>query len=116
MELQYNRSPIEVVQFIRSMDVIPPLYFCTTSIFSLLNDLSSTDTTIQRRTTAMSFSEKESNDQTLKSVIGFHTSVLKVDKNIDDDMDGNTELSLSIPISPRPLTDSKLIFQKDATM
>jgi hypothetical protein len=62
---------------LEAVDVIPPLYFSSSSILSLLNQLSSTDT--QCCTTGSLISENETENQAIKSIIGHHTSVLKVD-------------------------------------
>jgi hypothetical protein len=66
--------------YLEAVDVIPPLYFSSSSILSLLNQLSSTHT--QCYTIGSLISESETENQAIKSVIGYHTSVLKVDGRI----------------------------------
>jgi hypothetical protein len=121
-EVLWDRSTISQSHFIKAADVIPPLYISAVSVLSMLDELSSTDLTIERRAYAYhvnSLDKKESSSQIpLKSIIGSHKSVLKIDGNFFDEHKQkatNTESSVTIPISRCGLSDFDLSFDKDST-
>jgi hypothetical protein len=117
----WDRTTVTGIQILKAGDVIPPLLISALSVRTLLDELSSTDTTIERKVIAESKNNlnKETNSQiSLKSVVGSHNSVFRVDGNPFDSTlnQMHMESCLTIPISPRPLTDFELAFQKDASM
>ena len=119
----WDRTAISSVSFIKSGDVIPPLFISSESILSLLEELNSTDVTIERRAIIEHINllvAKEGNSPVpMRSIIGSHTSVLKLDGNFFEEQrhsSMNSESSLTIPISPRPIDDFSLSFEKDSTL
>lgn len=119
----WDRTAVSNAYFIKAMDVIPPLFLSSVSVLSLLDELSSTDITIERRAVAEHLSLLEiaegNRHSPIKSIIGAHTSVLKIDGNFFDDQKQNSmtsESCLTIPISSRPMSDFSLAFDKDSTL
>lgn len=118
----WDRTAISQSRIVKAADVIPPLYISAVSVLSMLDELSSTDLTIERRAYAHHVNlldKKESSSQIpLKSMIGSHKSVLKIDGNFFDEQkqrESNTESSVTIPISRCGLSDFGLLFEKDST-
>ena len=115
----WDRTSVSSACFIKAVEVIPPLFIGSNSILSLLEELSSTDATIERKVVAEHVNElvaTEGNSPvTMKSIIGSHASILKMD---DSQRHGNTgsESCLTIPISPRPMSDFSLPFERESTM
>lgn len=121
-DVLWDRSTISDVSYVKAVDVIPPLYISAASVQSILEELSSTTTTIERTAVVQHVSELDSRQSSshspLKSIIGLHSSVLKVDGNFFENQrhnSTNSECSLTIPISPRKLSDFGLLFEKDST-
>lgn len=121
-DVLWDRSIISDVSYVKAVDVIPPLYISSASVLSILEELSSTNTTIERTAVVQHVSDldsRQSNSHSpLKSIIGLHSSVLKVDGSFfENQRQSNTssECSLTIPISPRQLSDYGLLFEKDST-
>lgn len=118
----WDRTLISGVYWINAIDVIPPLHIPAVSIFSILEELHTTETTIERRALIEHISlldDQHSRSQfQYRSVIGSHTSVLKIDANFFDQERKNethSELCLNIPIFRRPISDFGLSFEKDST-
>ena len=115
----WDRTAVSSACFIKAGEVIPPLFISSNSILSLLEELSSTDATIERRAVAEHVNQlvaTEGNSPvTMKSIIGSHASILKMD---DGQRQGNNdaESCLTIPISPRPMSDFSLSFERESTM
>ena len=119
----WDRTAISNACYIKAGDVIPPLFLSSVSVLSLLKELSSTDITIERRAMCEHLSmlglTEGSSHIPIKSIIGSHTSVLKIDGNFFEDQKQNnmtSESCLTIPISPRPMSDFGLSFERDSTM
>lgn len=122
-DILWDRTAINKVCLLKAVDVIPPLYISAVSVLSILEELNSTDTTIERRAVAQHINQldkKQSSSQIpFKSIIGSHTSVLKIDGNFFEEQRQsakNTESSVTIPISPRSLSDFGLSFEKESTL
>ena len=119
----WDRTAISSTSLIKSGDVIPPLFISSESILSLLEELNTSDMTIERRATVEHkdlLVVKEGNSPVhMRSIIGSHTSVLKLDGTFFEERKHTNvkcESSITIPISPRPPTDFSLSFEKDSTL
>lgn len=115
----WDRTLISGVYCINAVDVIPPLHISAVSIFSILEELQTTETTIERRALIQHISlldDQYSRSQfPFRSIIGSHTSVLKIDANLERKNETHSESCLTIPIFRRPLSDFCLSFEKDST-
>ena len=119
----WDRTAISSTSLIKSGDVIPPLFISSESILSLLEELNTSDMTIERRATVEHkdiLVAKEGNSPVhMRSIVGSHTSVLKLDGTFFEERKHTNvkcESSITIPISPRPPTDFSLSFEKDSTL
>ena len=118
----WDRTLISGVLCLDAVDVIPPLHISAVAIFSILKELESTATTIERRALIQHISLVEHHQTQSqfhhRSIIGSHTSILKIDANFFDHERPNgaqSESCLSIPIFRRPLSDCGLSFEKGST-
>ena len=118
----WDRTFIRELSCINAIDVIPPLHISANSTFSILEELHSTETTIERRAFIQHISLLDCHHSQSrfhhKSIIGSHTSVLKIDACFFDQErqnDAHSESCLTIPIFRRPLGDFGLSFEKDST-
>ena len=119
----WDRTLISGVHCIDAVDVIPPLHISAVSISSILEELESTETAIERRALIQHIGLVEDHQSQSqfhhRSIIGSHTSIFKIDANFFDHERQNcaqSESCLTIPIFRRQLSDCGLSFEKDSTL